>query len=112
MTMRLAGTTVLSTIEESKQLLPLTAVCQVVVVRADAGIGCGEVVCFEEVELGLEGACDEDGVFGDDGEFVEDEGVRGANGGDCELWWGVLKGVEGFLLLGTRGRRWCFWLVG
>lgn len=44
-------------------------------VRTDASIGCSEVVCLEEVELGFEGVCDEDGVFGDNGEFVEDEDV-------------------------------------
>lgn len=116
MAMRLAGTTMLPTIKEREQLLPLLALCQAIVVGTDACVGCGEVVCLEEVELGFKCACDEDGVFGDDGEFVEDEGVRGADGGDCELRWGVLKGVEGLLFLGTRGGRrrcWRFcWFVG
>lgn len=49
MTMRLAGATVIPTIEECKQLLPLAALRQAVVVRADARIGCSEVICFEEV---------------------------------------------------------------
>lgn len=112
MTMRLAGTTVIPTIKERKQLLPFIALGQAVVVRADACVGGSEVVCLEKVELGFECACDEDGVFGDDGEFVQDEGVRGAYGGDCELRWRVLKGVEGLLFLGTRGGLWRFWFVG
>lgn len=89
----LARAAVLPAVEKGKQLLSVSVSVGVsvlcrpfsragVMVRADARVRRREVNRFEGMGLGLEGARDEDGVLGDDGEFVEDEGVGCADGCD------------------------------
>lgn len=111
--MRLASTTMWTTVEESKQLLPLFALGEAVMVCTDASVRRCEIVCFEEMCLGFERARDKYGVLRDDGEFVKNEGVGGPDGCDGQLRWGIFEGIEGLLFFGARGgRRLCFWFVG
>lgn len=101
MSVRLAGSTMVSRVEEGEKP-PFLAVVLRVSPRLQASVGCFQVILLQQVRLLLIELCCEDEVLRDDWVLVQDEQVGWVVGRYVcypELCWGI---VEGIRLLGRR----------